>query len=87
MLTADPTPEEAAVLDRHISYLQDLTAAGVVILAGRTLNSDPSSFGIVVFKAADLAVAERIMQNDPAVSAGVMQAKLYPYRVALMGGR
>lgn len=84
MLTLGATSKESAAVDAHFSYLQDLTRRGVVILAGRTLNTDPSSFGIVIFQAESDQDARGIMQADPAVRAGVMRAELFPYRVALM---
>ena len=84
MLTLGATPQESAAVAAHFSYLQDLTRRGVVILAGRTLNTDPSSFGIVIFQAESDQDARGIMQADPAVRAGVMRAELFPYRVALM---
>ena len=86
-LTEGPTLEETAVVTRHFNYLQELTTAGVVILAGRTLNTDSSSFGIVIFNADSAAKAEEIMHKDPAVIDGVMRARLYPYQVALMGSK
>jgi uncharacterized protein YciI len=85
MLSDGATPEEDAIVDEHFEYLKDLLAQGVLILAGRTLNSDPTSFGIVIFKAGSLPEAIHIMGKDPAVSKGVMLADLFPYRVALMG--
>ena len=85
MLTEGPTPQEEAAVGEHFAYLQRLTGAGVVFLAGRTLNTDASSFGIVIFQAADEESAQRIMQEDPAVRQGVMRAALYPYRIALLG--
>jgi uncharacterized protein len=85
MLSDKPTAQEEAIVDEHFDYLQDLLARGVLILAGRTLNSDPTSFGIVIYKAGSLPEALDIMENDPAVKKGVMQAELFPYRVALIG--
>lgn len=84
MLTEGGTPEEDALIGQHFAYLQRLTEAGVVFLAGRTLNTDPTSFGIVVFHAADEGAARQIMHADPAVQARVMRAELYPFRVALL---
>ncbi|MFH1844318.1 MAG: hypothetical protein ABIF77_14035, partial [bacterium] len=43
----------------------------------------PRSLGIVIFRAESETAAHEIMQNDPAVAAGVMLAELVPYRVAL----
>lgn len=85
MLSKGATPEEDAIVDEHFEYLKDLLAQGALILAGRTINSDPTGFGIVIFKAGSLPEAISIMENDPAVKKGVMQSDLFPYRVALMG--
>lgn len=85
-LTEGPTAEEQAIVSQHFSYLQDLTEQGIAILVGRTLNLDANTFGIVVFQAATEAEAEKIMIHDPAVKNGVMQARLFPFRIALMQG-
>jgi uncharacterized protein YciI len=83
MLTEGPTPAEVKIVDEHFAYLQGLVEAGVVLLAGRTLNSDESTFGIVILLAESESEARRIMDNDPVVSQGVVRAELFPYRVAL----
>lgn len=82
----ESTPEEDAIVMQHFAYLKMHTLAGTVVMAGRTLNTDDSAFGIVIFMAEDPAAAEAFMQNDPAVQGGVMQATLFPYRVALLSG-
>jgi uncharacterized protein YciI len=84
MMTQGPTAEEEAIVSEHFACLQGLTERGVVILAGRMLNTDPSSFGIVIFKAESEQAARAVMNDDPAVQKGVMRANLYPYRIALM---
>ncbi|HYF65223.1 MAG TPA: YciI family protein [Herpetosiphonaceae bacterium] len=84
MLTEGPTAAEQAAVGEHFAYLQTLQASGTLVLAGRTLNTDESSFGIAIFYAESEAAAERIMRDDPAVRAGVMLATLYPYRIALL---
>ena len=85
MLTAGPTSDEARVLEGHASYIAGLAENGVVELAGRTQTTDAATFGIVVFRAADDDAAREIMEADPAVAAGVMEAELFPYRVAFRG--
>ncbi len=87
MLTDGPTPQEDETVSRHFDYLKALTERGTVILAGRTLNTDESGFGIVIFKAESEDAARAIMSNDPAVQAGVMRARLFPYRIALMANQ
>jgi uncharacterized protein len=85
MLTEGPTDQEAAIIAKHFEYLQALTKTGVVILAGRTLNADESSFGMVILRAHYEPTARMIMEDDPAVKEHIMRAELYPYRVALSG--
>ncbi len=82
-LSVGPTDAESALIGRHFDYLEDLTKRGIVLLAGRTLNTDPTSHGIVVFHAESEEAARRIMEDDPAVNNGVMSAELFPFRVAL----
>ncbi len=84
MLMQGPTPAEAEIISRHFAYLQQLTEQGVVVLAGRTLNTDERSFGIVIMRADSEEAARDVMEHDPAVAHQVMRAELYPYRIALM---
>jgi len=87
MLTDGPTREEQEIVGAHFAYLKGLVGQGVVLLAGRTLNNDPSSFGIVIFLAENESQAREVMRSDPAVSRGVMKAELFPYRIALVSGQ
>lgn len=83
MLSEGPTEQESRVVSDHYSYLKELMEQGTVILAGRTQNTDYSSFGIIIFKAESPEQARRVAENDPAVKDTVMQAELYPYRITL----
>jgi uncharacterized protein YciI len=83
MLVEGPTEGEAEIVGQHFDYLRHLVDAGVVLMAGRTLNTDDSAFGIAVFVADSNDAAEALMRADPAVAQGVMSAELFPYRVAL----
>ena len=84
MLIEGSMPEEDEIVGRHFAYLKDLTEKGVMVLVGRTQTADESTFGIAIFEAENEEAARTIMENDPAVVAGVMHATLYPYKVALM---
>ena len=84
MLTDGPTPEEQRIVGEHFSYLQGLTEQGIVVLAGRTLNTDESSFGIIIFNADSDEGANAVAERDPAVRQGVMRAQIFPYQVALI---
>lgn len=85
MMGSGPTPDEHVVLDQHQAYLQDLLARDVVLLAGRTETTDYSTFALVLFRADSEGEARRVVSDDPAVTARVMRAELYPYRVNLSG--
>lgn len=84
MLSEGATPREEEIISQHFGYLEGLTRQRVVILAGRTLNTDETSFGIVIFEAESETAAQAIVNNDPAVKLGVFRAELFPYRIALM---
>ena len=83
MLVCCPTAHEMQVIDAHFAHLERLAADGVVLMAGRTLDTGPATWGIVVFTATSLAEAETVMRADPAIAQGVMQCELFPYRVAV----
>jgi adenine phosphoribosyltransferase len=85
MLSDRPTADEDRIVDEHFAYLRRLTEAGVVLLAGRTLNTDPGAFGIVILAPHTEEAARQVMHDDPAVRGRVMRAELYPFRIALLG--
>jgi uncharacterized protein YciI len=84
MLTQGPTPREEDLVGQHFEFLKGLLERGQLVLAGRTQNTDPTSFGIVIFRADSKEAARQLMESDPAVAGGVMHAELFPYRVALI---
>ena len=87
MLVSGPTEREVQVIDAHFAHLQKLAADGVVLMAGRTLDTGPATWGIVVFTAASQTDAEAVMRSDPAIAQGVMHCELFPYRVAVWSQR
>jgi uncharacterized protein YciI len=87
MLVSGPTEHEMQVIDAHFAHLQRLAADGVVLMAGRTLDTGLATWGIVVFTAPSLAEAEIVMRGDPAIAQGVMHCELFPYRVAVWSDR
>ena len=84
MLKEGLTETEERTVSEHFDYLKGLMEKGIVILAGRTQNTDYSSFGICIFKAESEEEARTIVQNDPAVKSRVMRAELFPYKIALL---
>lgn len=78
------TPADQQAVGQHFDRLKRATEAGQVILAGRSSEGLDKTFGLVIFEAASEDEARAFMQGDPAVAAGVMNATLHPYSVALM---
>lgn len=64
----------------HFSYLQGLFTQGKLKLAGRRVDGD---FGIAVLEGVDFAEAERILQNDPVIIAGVFQGTVGEFKIPL----
>lgn len=83
MLSEGPTAEEARITAEHFEYLNQLMDDGLLILAGRTLNSDYSAFGIAIFQARDDDQMRQITEDDPGVAQKLFRAEWYPYRIAL----
>jgi uncharacterized protein len=81
-LAFHPTPEEEAILDEHLAYLQQAAEQGSLVLAGPSLDG---IFGVAIFRAKDEQAAEQFMFNDPAVKDGLMVAELHPFRVSVAG--
>ena len=83
MLSEGATEEEARITGEHFAYLKNLMEAGILILAGRTLNSDYSAFGIAIVKARDDNHMRQITNEDPGVAQKLFRAEWHPYRIAL----
>lgn len=79
------TDADKATVTAHFQRLKAATAAGQVLLAGRTPEPGDRTMGLVVFKADDEAAARAFMAGDPCVAAGVMLGELRPFGVALLG--
>lgn len=84
LLTDGPTPEEEGIMVEHFQWLHQQADQGTLIMAGRTLNDDETSFGIVIFKAASQEEARAVMQSAPAIKHGLCRAELFPYRIVLL---
>ncbi|HUD46912.1 MAG TPA: YciI family protein [Candidatus Baltobacteraceae bacterium] len=87
ILVEGPTESEASIIGEHFKYLEKLTTDGVVLMAGRTLNADERTFGIVVLVTPSESAARELMDGDPVVKQGVMEAELFPFRVALWSSK
>jgi uncharacterized protein YciI len=78
------TEEEAEIMSKHFLYLKQKLSEGKLIIAGPVTTGD---FGLSVLETETEEEAREIMNNDPAVSSGIMTPTMYPYRVSLLRGR
>ena len=85
-MAGGPTLEEQTVMAEHVDYLEALTAAGILVLAGRP-EHDHGAPGITIFEAPDEAAARRFMDEDPVIAGGFASGELRPFRVSLLRGR
>ena len=77
------TKEANDAVRRHFVRLQESAKSRKVIFAGRTMEVNEKTMGLIVFEAADLREAEEFVASDPAVVAGVMKAEVRPYQIAV----
>jgi len=78
----EPTEEETRIVSDHYAYLQQLRAAGRLVLAGPSVLPG-DTFGLGIFDLKDRAEVEAIVAADPAVTSGIMTAEIRPYRIAV----
>ncbi len=66
----------------HVEYMAGLLEAGTLAFGGPFLDD---SGGMALLQGADRAEAERIAMADPAVQAGLLNARVVPWMVAMSG--
>ena len=78
--------ETEDILQAHFDYLKKLNETGQLYLAGKTAYTmdHHDNFGIVIFQSNNAQIADELMNNDPAVKEGIMQAQLHPFSIALI---
>jgi uncharacterized protein YciI len=78
------TEEDRKCVDDHIAQLKQLLSEGKLILAGSTIELDPTKFGIVILEVDQEKEAREIMENDAGVKARIFTAELFPFSLALV---
>jgi uncharacterized protein len=78
----DMTPDERAIMNRHVAYCSEKAALGIAIVFGPVM--DPKGvFGIGVYQAKDEADMNEILAHDPAK--GLLQHEVFPMPRAVIG--
>ena len=78
-------PEGKELVEKHFKKLQTLTQQGVVLFSGHTLVTDESGFGIIVVRADSQAQAQKIVDDDDLVKAGLIRGTVFPFEVVTSG--
>jgi uncharacterized protein YciI len=69
---------------RHFAWLQEVFAAGALVLVGVTLGR--VNTGVAILEAADEDAARDIVAADPVTQAGLAEGDLRPFRLGLLRG-
>jgi uncharacterized protein YciI len=78
-------PDGKQLVDKHFKKLQALTQQGVCLLSGHTLVTDESGFGIVIVRVESEAAAQKIVDDDDLVKAGLVRGRVFPFQVVTSG--
>jgi uncharacterized protein YciI len=78
---AGVAPQEQLV-DLHHAFIHDLEARGMLVGAGPFLDDSGNRFGtgMIIFRCATRAEAEKIANSEPFIAAGVRRLKLMPWQ-------
>jgi hypothetical protein len=76
-LTKIETDQEEALREKHVAFLNDLTAKGRIAARGPFLDG---SGGLVIYRASDEASAFELASGDPFVVGGARSLVLKPWK-------
>lgn len=78
----DMTPEERAIMNRHVAYWTEKAQQSIAIVFGPVL--DPQgTFGIGVYKVQDEAEMRDLLEHDPAND--LLRSEALPMATAVVG--
>ncbi|MEE6450845.1 YciI family protein [Gottfriedia acidiceleris] len=78
----DMSDEELNIMGKHIAYWTDKQSQGIALIFGPVRN--PSSpHGIAIIEVENEAQVPKLIEEDPAVIAGIMTTEYYPMLAVL----
>jgi uncharacterized protein YciI len=78
----DMSLEERDIMLKHISYWTDKQNLGIALVFGPVLHpSDPH--GLAIIEVENEAQVPKLVEEDPAVLAGIMTTEFYPMKAVL----
>lgn len=73
---------ELGFAQEHVQYIKELADENKAYLLGRTTNIyDAEMFGVIVFEAASMEEAKKILDDDPLVKNNIMQGTVSPFSI------
>ena len=70
----------------HLKLAKEALERGEIVMAGAL--GDPPEAGLLIFRAADISIAESFARNDPYVKAGVVTRwRVKPWNVVIGGAQ
>ena len=75
-------PPQEELVDKHHAFIHDLEAKGMLVGAGPFLDDTGARFGtgMIIFRCATRAEAEKIANSEPYIANGVRRLKLMPWQ-------
>ena len=77
--------EESSAIEAHFKYYQKLLDRGSLHIAGRT--HEPPYVGIMIYEAPTKEDAISIAAQDPAITKGVLKARVQVFETALQASK
>ncbi len=76
---------ELGFAQEHVAYIKELADENKAYLLGRTTNVyDAEMFGVIVFEAASMEEAKKILEDDPLVKNNIMQGSVSPFSIVFV---
>jgi uncharacterized protein YciI len=75
-------PPQEELVEKHHAFIHDLEAKGMLVGAGPFLDDTGTRFGtgMIIFRCATRAEAEKIANSEPYIANGVRRLKLMPWQ-------
>ena len=75
-------PPQEELVDKHHAFVHELDAKGILVGAGPFLDDTGARFGtgMIIFRCATRAEAEKIANSEPYIANGVRRLKLMPWQ-------
>jgi uncharacterized protein YciI len=73
------TEKEEQIQKEHLAYLDSLTKAGIIEMAGIQSQGLAEHKGFILLNVQNYEEAKSIALNDPSVKEGMMTVRIYPF--------